>query len=250
MRLNYLLIGLLFSTSYAFHVDLTHSFDHHTIYWPTEKGFSRKTIFYGNTPQGYFYSAFKFCAPEHGGTHIDAPIHFSKQGLSVDQIKIDNLLGEAVVVDVHQKVKNHPDYEISVKDIQHFEKKYRRLKSGDIVLFRTDWSQYWRHKKLYLGSDKPGDVEHLHFPGVSKEAALYLIKKKIKGLGIDTASMDPGNSKIFDTHRIILGSNKYGLENLTHLNKLPPTGTLLVIAPMKIKGGSGGPVRVFATVIE
>jgi kynurenine formamidase len=244
----WLMTFILISQGHAHFIDLTHPFDKDTIFWPTEKGFSKKTVYFGETPKGFFYSAFKFCTPEHGGTHIDAPIHFSKHGLTVDQITPEHLIGDAVVIDVHDKVKGHPDYAITVQDIQRFEKRYRKLQAGDIVLFRTDWSQYWNDKKAYLGSDKFGDVEHLHFPGISKDAAAYLVKAKIKGLGIDTASMDPGNSKMFYTHQIILGANLYGLENLDNLNQLPPIGTFLMIAPMKIKGGSGGPTRIFAKI--
>ncbi|NBX84152.1 MAG: cyclase family protein [Gammaproteobacteria bacterium] len=239
---------ILISQGHAHFIDLTHPFDKDTIFWPTEKGFLKQTVYFGETPKGYFYSAFKFCTPEHGGTHIDAPIHFSKHGLTVDQISPEHLIGEAVVIDVHDKVQGQPDYEIKVQDIQRFENRYRKLREGDIVLFRTDWSQYWNDKKTYLGSDKFGDVKHLHFPGISKDAAIYLVKAKIKGLGIDTASMDPGKSKRFYTHRIILGANLYGLENLDNLNQLAPVGTFLIIAPMKIKGGSGGPTRVFAKI--
>lgn len=247
-RFEFLILAFIFQASYAHYIDLTHTFDYHTIYWPTEKGFSKKTVYQGTTAKGYFYSAFKFCAPEHGGTHIDAPYHFSKHGMTVDQIQPDDLIGEAVVIDVHDQVKQHPDYVISLEDIRRFEQKYRRIQSGDIVLFRTDWSQYWGNKRRYLGSDTPGDVTHLHFPGISAEAARYLVKVNIKGLGIDTASMDEGRSQTFDTHRVILSANKYGLENLKNLHKLPAVGTYLMIAPMKIKGGSGGPTRVFAKV--
>lgn len=228
--------------------DLSYPFDAKTIYWPTEKGFKRETIFYGDTPKGYFYSAYKFCAPEHGGTHIDAPRHFSAKGHTVDEIPLDQLMGSALVIDVRNKTNNNPDYAITVGDIQRFEQKYRRITDQDIVLFRTGWEQYWNNKKKYLGSAKLGDVNHLHFPGLSKEAAQYLVKRQIKGIGIDTASMDPGNSKEFWTHRILLAANVFGLENLSNLQDLPAIGTQLIIAPMKIKGGSGAPSRVFALV--
>jgi kynurenine formamidase len=244
----YTIMSLFFNTSFAKMIDLTHEFDSKTIYWPTEKGFSRDTVFEGQTKKGYFYSAFKFCAPEHGGTHIDAPFHFSKKGITVDEIKLDNLIGNAVVIDVHNQVQSQKDYQISVDDIKAFEKQYRPIDGKDIVLFRTDWSQYWPNKKAYLGSDKLGDTEHLHFPGVSPDAAKYLVDAKVKGIGIDTASMDPGNSKGFLVHRIILGANLFGLENLSHLDHVSPIGSLIIIAPMKIKGGSGAPARVF--VIE
>jgi kynurenine formamidase len=227
-------------------LDLTYAYNNNTIYWPTEKGFKFEKLFYGMTSGGYFYSAFKFCTPEHGGTHMDAPRHFSKHGLTVDQIPVEQLLGQAVVIHVDDKVKSNSDYAITVDDIQRFEKKYRPLNQQDIVLFYTGWGKRWGNKKQYLGSDQWGDISHLHFPGISKEAAQYLVGRKIKGLGIDTASMDVGNSHDFWTHRIILGANIYGIENVAHLELLPIIGAQLIVAPMKIEGGSGGPTRVLA----
>jgi kynurenine formamidase len=227
-------------------LDLTYVYNKKTIYWPTEKGFDFKKLFYGITPRGYFYSAFRFCTPEHGGTHLDAPRHFSRTGWTVDKIPINNLVGNAVIIHVEDKTVNYPDYVIKVADIQAFEKKYRALSSQDIVLFYTGWGKYWSSKKKYLGSDKRGDVNHLHFPGLSKLAAEYLVRRQVKGIGIDTASIDPGNSKDFWVHRIILGANLYGIENVAHLELLPVVGVKLMIAPMKIEGGSGAPTRVYA----
>lgn len=247
MKIRILFMLLLTSTLQAQHwVDLTYSFDQHTIYWPTEQGFELKTERYGMTHQGYFYSSFKLNAPEHGGTHVDAPRHFSKKGLTVDQIQVKNLTGNAMVIDVRNRVAHHPDYAIRVKDIQQFETSYRPLQSNDIVLFYTGWGAYWKNKKKYLGTDVLGDVQHLHFPGISKEAARYLVAKHVRGIGIDTASMDPGVESQFWAHRIILGANLFGIENVAQLNRLPPVGATLVVAPMKIAGGSGAPARILA----
>ena len=227
-------------------LDLTYSYDKKTIYWPTEKGFDLKKVFYGKTPGGYFYSAYKFCAPEHGGTHMDAPRHFSASGYTVDKIPVFQLEGNAVVIRVDDKARNQQDYAITVEDIQHFEKQHHALGKNDIVLFYTGWGKYWGNKKRYLGSDKEGDVKNLHFPGISKEAAEYLVLRKVKGVGLDTASLDPGSSTTFWAHRVLLGANIYGLENVANLQLLPLTGSKLIVAPMKIKGGSGGPTRIFA----
>ena len=245
---------LLFNSVYAASstnptiVDLTYPFDKNTIYWPTEKGFDLKTVFYGMSPGHYFYSAFKFSMPEHGGTHVDAPRHFSEKGLTVDQISPDNLIGNVVVIPVDKQAQTQKDYAITVEDIQNFEKKVRPLTDKDIVLFHTGWSQYWPDKKKYLGSDVPGDTKNLHFPGLSKAAAEYLVSLKVKAVGLDTASLDPGNSRDFIAHRVLLGANVYGIEHLTKLNSLPPIGATLIVAPMKISGGSGGPARIFAIV--
>ncbi|MDQ5883964.1 MAG: hypothetical protein QG556_301 [Pseudomonadota bacterium] len=227
-------------------VDLTHAFDEKTIYWPTEKGFQKKVVFKGTTSGGYFYSAYKFCMPEHGGTHMDAPVHFSRNGLSVSQIPAKELIGHALVIDLSKKINCKADYRISVFDIQQFEKKYRVIRSGDLVFFYTGWSRFWKNKKMYMGSAQFGDVKHLHFPGISKEAARYLVQKKVRAVGIDTASLDEGQSLDFQAHRILLGANVYGVENLRNLDKLPAMGALVIAAPLKIKGGSGAPVRVLA----
>ena len=182
----------------------------------------------------------------HTGTHIDAPRHFSKIGFPVDKIPVTQLIGNAVVINVEKNVENHPDYAITLADIQAFEKQYRSLSPQDIVIFYTGWGQYWRDKKHYLGTDKFGDVKNLHFPGLSPEAARYLVMKKVKGVGLDTPSLDPGISNDFQAHQIILRANLFGVENIAHLGKLPPVGAKLIVAPMKIEGGSGAPTRVFA----
>ena len=253
LQLFYRILSLFFlSTSWAWSfsdahvVDLTYPFSTSTIYWPTEKGFNLKSIFYGKTPGGYFYSAYQFCAPEHGGTHLDAPRHFSQSGHTVDQIPLSQLMGPVVVINVVEQVKKQTDYTITVADIQNFEKKHRSLKQQDIVLFYTGWGKFWNNKKQYLGSDKLGDVHHLHFPGLSKQAAKYLVQRQVKGIGIDTASMDPGKSRDFWAHRVILGANLFGIENIAHLDLLPAEGAELIVAPMKITNGSGAPTRVLA----
>lgn len=249
IRHRILLTLLILSANLSFsHVlDLTYSFDENTIYWPTEKGFSRHTVFYGKTKKGYFYSAFKFCAPEHGGTHVDAPRHFSAKGITVDEILPQNLIGQAVVIDVSKKVNHNANYLISVADVKAFEKQYRPLCSDDIVLFHTGWGRYWHDKKAYLGTAKFRDLQNLHFPGISPAAAQYLLQKKVKALGIDTASMDAGVMHEHPVHQLFLAANKYGIENVAHLNQLPALGATLIVAPMKIQGGSGAPARLLAT---
>ena len=226
-------------------IDLTYSCDEKTIYWPTEKGFKLEPIFYGETSRGFFYAANKFCVPEHGGTHLDAPRHFFKYGLTVDQIPIDALQGDVVVINVESHIKKNRDYAFSVEDIKQFEKKYRAIREGDIVLFYTGWGKFWGDKSHYLGTDVFRDINHLHFPGISKEAATYLVSKKVKGVGLDTPSLDPGSSLVFLAHQIILGANIYGLENIANLHELPPVGATLIVAPMKIVGGSGAPTRLY-----
>lgn len=231
-------------------IDLTHSFDKNTIYWPTEGGFELKSEFKGKTKGGYWYESNSFCAHEHGGTHIDAPVHFAKGKWTVDQIPLSSLIGEAVVIDLSKSVGENADHLISKKDILDWENKNGVLSEKLIVLFRTGWERFWGNKKEYMGTDKPGDVEGLHFPGISPEAAQLLVQRKIKAVGLDTASLDYGQSKTFRTHQIFLGANILGFENLANLKKLPVKGAYIVALPMKIKGGSGGPLRIVANVPE
>ncbi len=229
-------------------LDLTYSFDDKTIYWPTAKPFQLETVFQGQTEAGFYYEAFNFSAAEHGGTHVDAPIHFSKGQWSVDQVPLENLIGPAIKVDISQKAANDRDAQLTIDDLMSWEKRHGPIPKGCLLMVYTGWGQYWGDKARYLGTDKPGDVANLHFPGVSSEAALWLIRNRdIKALGIDTPSVDYGQSKLFKTHRLLYGQNIAGIENVAHLDKLPIKGATVYAIPMKIRGGSGAPCRIFAT---
>jgi kynurenine formamidase len=171
----------------------------------------------------------------------------------VDEIAVSQLVAPAVVVDVTEQCTRDADYQISAADIQRFERMHKAIPVGAIVLFRTGWSRFWPDRKRYLGSDVPRDTAHLHFPGLSRGAAEYLtgtkgVGAKIVGIGIDTASMDPGTSKDFPVHQVLNGANLYGLENLMDLERVPATGAWIIALPMKIKGGSGAPARVVAVL--
>src|SRR5438067_6327563 len=206
-------------------LDLTYSFDEKTIYWPTSKSFEWKLVRHGKTPAGYFYSSADYAANEHGGTHLDAPVHFHDGGAGVDQIPITKLMGPVVVVDVSAACAHNPDYRVSAGDVTGWEKQHGRIPDGAIVLIRTGWGKYWPDKKRYLGTDKPGDVAGLHFPALSREAADFLAKqRKLFAVGIDTASMDYGPSKDFIVHQILLGAGMYGLENVASIERVPATG--------------------------
>ena len=228
-------------------VDLTYAFTAETIYWPTNKTFVHEKTAWGINKQGYWYSSANIAASEHGGTHLDAPIHFSEKGWTSDQIPIDRLMGPVFVIDVSASCAENPDYQMQVADIDRWEKKNGRIPSDAIVLMRSGWGKYWPDKKKYIGNDKPNDATNLHFPGISKEAAEFLVKeRKIKGFGLDTASMDPGTSQDFMAHRIFGGANVFGLENVAHLEQVPEKGALLIALPMKIEEGTGGPTRIIA----
>ena len=231
-------------------VDLTHALNARTLYWPTSPTtFKLDQLSYGPTPGGWFYSAYAFSAPEHGGTHVDAPIHFGEGHHTVDRIPLEKLIAPTVVIDVTAKTRGDDDYRLTSDDVAAFERANGRIPAGSIVLLRTGWSSRWPDRKAYLGDDTPNDASNLHFPSFGVEAARLLVQERhIAALGADVASIDYGPSKDFMVHRIAAAANVPGLENLTNLNQLPPTGALVFALPMKIEGGSGGPVRVVALV--
>lgn len=228
-------------------VDLTYTFDTSTVYWPTEKPFRHAFEKFGKTEKGYFYSSGEFAAPEHGGTHMDAPIHFNQHGMYVDQLPLKQGIGPAAVIDFSGRAAKDPDATLSVDDIEIYEKKYGRIPDGAIVVGRSGWGRFWPNKKRYLGTDKPGDVAHLRFPGFSPEAVQWLLaNRNVQAIAIDTASMDPGVSRDFKVHQLWLGANKPGFENVANANRLPPAGATIFCIPMKIGQGTGAPTRVFA----
>jgi kynurenine formamidase len=231
-------------------VDLSHVYDDKTIYWPTSPtAFELKTLAHGHTDGGYFYSANSFCTPEHGGTHMDAPIHFADATQTIDEVPVERLVAPAVVIDVSAAASKDPDYRLQPADIERWEGEHGRIPEHAIVVLRTGWEGRWGDVKAYLGDDRPGDASNLHFPSYGAAAAAFLVKdRNIAGLGVDTASIDHGASKDFMVHRVTAEANVFGLENLTNLGQLPATGTTIIALPMKIAGGSGGPVRVIAVL--
>lgn len=230
-------------------IDLTYPFSEESIYWVTAKEFDLKEVAKGPTKKGYYYSANNFSGAEHGGTHIDAPIHFAENAESVDELPLEKLIGEGVKINISGNALKDPDYLISVEDLQNWEKQNGRIPDQSIVLLQTGFGQHYPDKKKYLGTDERGPeaVQKLHFPGLSPEAAEWLIKNRnIKAVGIDTASIDFGQSQTFDTHVALMTRNVPAFENVAYLDKLPEKGFQVIALPMKIKGGSGGPLRIIA----
>jgi len=228
-------------------VDLSHSFDKDTIYWPTSpSGFELKELSHAVTPGGWFYASNSFCTPEHGGTHLDAPIHFAEGKWTSDQIPVDRLVGPAVVIDIRDKA-GLTDYRLTADDVRAWEKRNGTIKPGSIIVLRTGWFTRWPDRLRYLGDDTPGDASKLHFPSYGEDAARILVtERRVAAIGVDTASIDYGQSKDFIVHRVANGENVIGLENLANLDVLPERGAWIVALPMKIAGGSGGPLRAIA----
>jgi kynurenine formamidase len=230
-------------------VDMTYPFAADTLYWPTAKPFQLETVNEGKTPQGYWYSSYNYSASEHGGTHLDAPFHFAEGKWTTEQIPLANLIGSGVVIDVRGKAEADRDYRLRIDDIRAWEKRHGRIPKGGIVLMYTGWGKYWGDRKRYFGTDEPGNVTDLHFPGFSQEAAEFLIKERaVKAVGLDTPSIDYGPSKDFIAHQTLCAANVPIFENVAALDRLPPAGATIFALPMKIKGGSGAPLRIFALI--
>jgi kynurenine formamidase len=229
-------------------IDLSHPFDSETIHWPTDpSGFELHSVHRGKTDKGFFYYANTFCAPEHSGTHLDAPMHFAEGRWTNSDIPIERFVGPAVVIDITAKAAVDPDYRLARNDVLEWEKAHGPVPDGAIVLLRTGWSARWPNRKAYMGDDTPGDASHLHFPSYGPDAAIYLVgARHVRMLGVDAASVDYGPAQDFPVHRILGAGNVMGLENLANLDKLPATGATLVALPMKIAKGSGAPTRVIA----
>jgi kynurenine formamidase len=225
-------------------VDLTHPLDQNTIHWPTDPGFDHRWDQYGMTPEGYFYAAGHFTSPEHAGTHMDAPLHFSRDGAAAGQVALAQTIGPATVIDFSARAARDPDVTLGVAEIERYERIHGRIPDGAIVVAHSGWGRLWSDPKRYMGADH--DQTGLHFPGYSAAAAGFLLERNVIALAIDTASMDRGNSRDFPVHRLWLGANRVGFENLCNTDKLPPAGATIFCAPMKIRGGSGAPARIFA----
>ena len=232
-------------------IDLTYSFDENTVFWPTAEGFILNKGFHGITDKGYYYSSNEFSTAEHGGTHLDAPIHFYEGRNSADEIPLEKLIGKAVVIDVLKQCEENRNYLIGIEDFKNWEKVNGKIPVGSIVLLKSGFGKYWPDRIKYMGTDERGDdaVAKLHFPGLSEEGAMWLVnKRKIKAVGIDTPSIDYGQSKYFKSHVVLCGANTPIFENVANLHKLPPKGFEVIALPMKIKGGSGGPARIIAII--
>jgi len=233
------------------YVDLTHDLSSESVFWPTGETFQLTKVADGLTDKGYYYASNNYSGNEHGGTHIDAPVHFAQGRWTVDQIPLDRLIGHAVVVDVSAASATNADYQVSVADFTAWERTHGQFEPDLIVLIRTDFSRRWPDAATYLGTSERGAaaVARLHFPGLHPDAATWLAEtRKVKAVGLDTASIDFGQSTMFESHRILYARNIPAFENLTALDQLPARGATVYALPMKIKGGSGSPLRAVAVI--
>ena len=230
-------------------VDLTYAFSAETHHWPTAKPFHFEKVAEGRTPGGFWYSSYNYGGSEHVGTHLDAPFHFAEGKWTTEQIPLSRLIGPGAVIDVSRQAGKNSDYKLQLSDISAWEKAHGRIATGAILLIRSGWGKFWGDRKGYFGTDAPGDIDNLHFPGLSKEAAEFLVKqRRIKAVGIDTPSIDHGPSKDFVTHQLFGAANVAIFENVASLARLPAKGATIYAIPMKIKGGSGAPLRIFAVL--
>ena len=224
-------------------IDLTYTLNENTPHWPATnyKPFHLETI---ATLEKEVVLSKAFYTPEHLGTHMDAPNHFEKGQPSVEQLPVSQFFGPAVVVDVRKNVEVDADYRLTVDDLKAWEANHGRIPKGAVVFMYTGWGKYWSDYDRYKNQDKDGVM---HFPGLSKEAAEFLVKERdIHGVGIDDLSMDYGMSKDFVVHHVINGAGKYGLENVANLDQLPESGAMVIVAPLRIESGTGGPARILA----
>jgi kynurenine formamidase len=235
-------------------IDLTYPFSEKTLYWPNNpKGFTRDTLFEGQTDKGFYYSSYSYYAPEHGGTHLDAPVHFAEGKKTVDQVSLDQLTGNAVVIDVSSRALLNRDYLIEVEDVLNWEDVNGPIAANTIILFRTGYGLFYPDALTYFGTSLKGEeaIPLLHFPGVSAELALFLTKsRKVKATGIDTPSIDYGQSSDFKAHRILLKENIPVFENVAHLDQLPVKNIYIIALPMLLEKGSGAPLRIMAGIAK
>jgi kynurenine formamidase len=232
-------------------VDLSHDFSSETIYWPTARPFQLDSVFQGTTPGGYWYEANNFAAAEHGGTHLDAPVHFAEGKESTDRVPLQRLIGPAIVIDVSDSAAANPDYQVRREDLERWAAGEPTRARGTIVLIRTGWGRHWPDRQKYLGTTKSGAeaVPALHFPGIAPDAAELLAGDwQAAAVGIDTPSLDYGQSQSYTTHQILFRASIPGFENVANLDSVPGTGAYVIALPMKIRGGSGGPLRIVAAV--
>ncbi len=224
-------------------VDLSHSIHPGIPLWDGDPAVDVDTIAQIDS-DGYYLR--RFAMGEHSGTHMNAPKSFFADGAGIDSYPAKSLVVPAAVIDIQAQAATNPNYCLTKQDIFIWEQKYRTLPAGSVVLLYTGWQYKWNDPGAFLNRDDEG---HYHFPGFSREATQFLLEERsIAGVGTDTHGVDPGKDKTYPTNRLVLATHGIVLENLTHLDQLPPTGTTLAIGILRLQNGSGSPVSVLALV--
>jgi kynurenine formamidase len=232
-------------------VDLTWTLDETTLAWPTSPGFRLETQFDGVTEGGWYYLSHLYHGPEHGGTHVDAPKHFYRDGATTDEIPLERLVGPGVTIDVREACAADRDHLVGLGDFEAWERAHGPIPEGAVVLLRTGFGAYWPDRERYMGTAElgPEAVPKLHFPGLDPAAVDWLVgTRRIRAIGLDTASIDHGQSRDFASHVALFSHDVPAFENVARLERLPARDFVVIALPAKIGGGSGGPLRIVAVL--
>lgn len=221
--------------------DLTHTLK------PTFPSFSGQPVFKTEvavTVQKDGYYGLNISYFEHVGTHMDAPAHFGEGARTVEQLAPAVLVAPVAVVHIHERAAKDPDAQLRPDDVRAWERRYGRLPRGAAVFMHSGWESRVGSSQAFRNPDSSGVM---HFPGFHPDTVEFLLRERdVVGIGVDTLSLDFGPSKDFKTHRTWLPANRWGLENLANLARIPPAGAWVFVGAPKVAGGSGGPCRVFA----
>lgn len=224
-------------------IDLTHALDEDTPYIPVPSTFPFRKIPIATIAKDHV-AAFRWEIHEHLGTQIDAPNHFFDRGLSLDQLPADSLVVPLVVIDVSARAAMNPDTSLTVADIEAWERQHRRIAERAAVMMASGWDARIKDAKAFVNADASGAM---HFPGFSPEAAAFLARSRnVSGIGVDTLSLDPGLDVTFAAHKAWLATGKWGVELVANLREVPPVGALVFVGAAKVRGATGGPVRLIA----
>lgn len=219
-------------------IDLTHEVHSEIPTWDLTCGYFVKTMRDYHDCEGQFkFRSQVLDIRASAGTHIDSPAHCFEGAPDVSDLPLERLITSCVVIDVSKQATEH--YKVSVTDIEVFESKYGTIQPNTCVLFYTGWSRFWDEPKKYHNK--------LVFPSISAEAAELLLQRQIVGIGIDTLSPDCDERGSF-VHHIILGANKFIVENIANLDRMPPAGAVLLIMPLNLVGAAESPVRLVGIV--
>ncbi len=220
-------------------IDLTHVLHEDSPVWPGATPLKRQTLV--DYDSGYFLQSFYL--GDNIGTHVDAPAHFVEGALKIHELGAETLVAPTVVINAQDKAAANADYQLTRQDVLDWEAEHGRIRAGDFVIMNTGWYKKWSIPGAYNNIDAAG-VQH--FPGFGPDSAELLLERKVAGIGIDTLSLDHGASTDFATHLLILGANKYQVENLNNLDAVPVTGAYISIGVIPVKDAGQAQARVFA----